>query len=338
MNLKIEKDVLLSKHTTLHVGGVADFFVEVKDKDELVEALLFAKQMTVPLFVLGGGSNVLVRDDGCRGLVIKNSTKGISYTVHGDSVYVSSKSGEILDELVADTVAKNYWGLENLSSIPGTVGATPIQNVGAYGVEVSSLITEVSAINIETEEVKIFSNADCQFSYRNSFFKTPAGRKWIITEVVYKLSMLKNPQLNYGSLKDLSSAKKITLEEIRKEIIKIRSTKFPNYNKVGTAGSFFKNPIIPNEQFITLQAKYPDLPGYYVDENTTKISLGWILDNVCELRGFCRDGVCLYKEQALVLVNETAKKSSTINNFADYIAEQVREKTGIVIAREVTDV
>lgn len=338
MNLKIEKDVLLSSLTTLKVGGVADYFVEVGSVAELVKGLQFAKQTAIPSLILGGGSNILASDEGYRGLVIKNSIKGISYVVHGDNVYVTCGSGEILDDLVSDTVSKNYWGLENLSSIPGTVGATPIQNVGAYGVEVSSFITEVSAINIDTEEVKIFSNSECQFSYRNSFFKTSVGKKWIVTKVVFKLSMLKKPQLTYGSLKDLSLKENLSLEDIRKEVIEIRSTKFPDYNKVGTAGSFFKNTIIPTKQFLSLQEKYPDLPGYSVDEYVTKISLGWVLDNVCNLRGFCRGGVCLYEKQALVLVNESTNKSSDINNFADYIAEQVKEKTGISIEREVTSV
>ncbi|MCA9360401.1 UDP-N-acetylmuramate dehydrogenase [Candidatus Nomurabacteria bacterium] len=338
MNIKVEKNVLLSAHTTLKVGGVADFFVQVDSVEELVEALQFASENNETPLILGGGSNILASDEGFCGLIIKNCIKGLSYTVHGDNVYLYCGSGEVLDEVVADAVSKNYWGLENLSSIPGTVGATPVQNVGAYGVEVSSLITEVSAINSETKEIKNFSNKECDFSYRDSFFKTSEGKKWMITEVVFKLSLIKKPQLDYGTLKTLETLGAVSIDDIRNEIIKIRSVKFPNWHKVGTAGSFFKNPVVSKEVFSDLQAKFPGIQGYPAGETMTKIPLGWVLDNVCNLRGFCMDGVCLYREQALVLVNESAKDAKVIEKFANYVAEVVKEKTGINIEREVTSV
>jgi UDP-N-acetylmuramate dehydrogenase len=338
MKINLEKNVLLSKHNTLKVGGVADYFVTVESKEELIEALQFAKQTATPLFVFGGGSNILVNDAGYRGLVIKNKIAKRSYFVHGENVYVACGSGEVFDEVVTDSVAKNYWGLENLSAIPGSVGATPIQNVGAYGVEVSSIITEVSAVHIDTLEIKNFSNAECKFSYRDSFFKTEAGRKWIIIEVVFKLSLLKNPQLSYGSLSTLDKNSISTSSDVRNEIVKIRSTKFPNWREVGTAGSFFKNPIIKNLDYEALAAKYTDLPGYFVSDQTTKVSLGWILDKICGLKGYSKNGVSLYKEQALVLVNESANSANAIDDFANYVAEVVKEKTGIIIEREVTSV
>ncbi|MCB9810002.1 UDP-N-acetylmuramate dehydrogenase [Candidatus Nomurabacteria bacterium] len=338
MKMEVAKNVLLSEHTTLKVGGVADYMVEVKDESELMEALRFAKQTAMPPLVLGGGSNILASDEGCRGLVIKNRIKGVEYNVHGDNVYVSCGAGEMLDKVIEETVNKNYWGLENLSHIPGTVGATPVQNVGAYGVEVCSLITEVSAINIETEQKNIFSNEECKFSYRDSYFKTNEGKKWIVTKVVFKLSLLKSPKLSYGALQDLEKNKSLTIQDIRNEVIRIRSTKFPDWNNIGTAGSFFKNPIIPNKQFADLLIKYPDLPGYSVDSENTKIALGWVLDNVCSLKGYCENGVCLFKQQALVLINESAKDSATIDDFANFVTEKVKEKIGVDIEREVTKI
>jgi UDP-N-acetylmuramate dehydrogenase len=336
MSVRVEQNISLSAHTTLKVGGLADYFVEVKTLDELQEARLFSKETNVPLAVLGGGSNVLVGDDGYRGLVVKNNLLGISDVVHGEHVYLKVKSGETLDDLVKYAVDKNYWGLENLSAIPGTVGATPIQNVGAYGVEVSHLITEVSAIHKETGEQKIFSNKECLFAYRDSIFKTTSGKRWIITEVVFKLTLTKSPQLEYGNLSELKYIPSLTPLKIREEIIKIRAGKFPNWRQVGTAGSFFKNPIIEITKFDELSSKYPGLVGYEVSETETKVSLGWVLDKVCGLKGYSKNGVCLYKEQALVLVNESAAEAEVINDFAQEVTEKVFQKTGIKIEREVS--
>lgn len=338
MSLRIEKKVSLKGYTTLKVGGVAGYLVEVNAVEDLRQALNFAEQNSAPLLILGEGSNVLISDDGFKGLVIINKIKGVTYQEKGNDVFATFASGEILDEVIADTVSKNYWGLENLSAIPGTVGATPIQNVGAYGVEVSDLIIEIFAINIKTKEEKIFTTTECKFSYRDSFFKTDAGKDWLVLDVTFKLSKVPTPKLTYGSLKELAENKNISLGEIRNEIIKIRSTKFPNWREVGTAGSFFKNPIINNDHYKALLLEYPDLPSYPESENNTKVSLGWILDNVCHLKGFSRDGVSLYEKQALVLINDSATSAKQIDDFADFVKEKVKEKTGIEIEREVRNI
>ncbi len=338
MQIKVEENVPLKDHTTLKVGGPADYFAVVNTKEELTEALIFAKQKSMPPFLLGGGSNVLVGDEGYRGLVIQNKISKRKYVVHGDHVYLACGAGDVLDDVVADSVAKNYWGLENLSAIPGSVGATPVQNVGAYGVEMSSLITEVLVVHKETLETKNFSNKDCNFSYRNSFFKTEEGKNWIITEVVFKLSLIKTPRLDYGSLQALKESKTLSITDVRNEIIKIRSTKFPDWKQVGTAGSFFKNPIIENSIYKELLKDYPDLPGFPVGDERIKVSLGWILDHVCGLKGYSKSGASLYKKQALVLINESSKSAREINSLANYVATVVKEKTGITIEREVTSV
>jgi len=336
MSVQVEENVALSTYTTLKVGGPADHFVEVHNTDELKEVLLFSKEKAVPLSVIGGGSNVLVTDEGFRGLVIKNSLCGIKDIVHSDNVYLRVGAGESLDDLVQYASDKNFWGIENLSAIPGTVGATPIQNVGAYGVEVATMITEVIAINKLTHEEKNFSNKECLFGYRDSYFKTKAGKDWIITEVVFKLTLIKSPQLEYGTLKDLKYIPSLTPAKIREKVISIRSEKFPNWREVGTAGSFFKNPIIRTSEFEALQVRYPAMVGYDLGDGTTKVPLGWILDNICNLKGYCENGVCLYEHQALVLINKNAVSMKVINEFAKEVEKKVEEKTGIKIEREVS--
>lgn len=336
--IKIEQNVSLSQHTTLKAGGVADYFVVVKTELDLKAALTFAKSEKLKVLVIGGGSNILASDEGYRGLVIKNKITGLSYKEKGSAVSLSCGAGEILDVVVSKTARLGYWGLENLSSIPGTVGATPVQNVGAYGVEVSSLIVEVKAINIFTQEKKVFSKNECKFNYRDSFFKTKLGMEWIIVAVVFKLSKKINPKLDYGELKILKSKTNLTPIQIRNKVIKIRAQKFPDWKMVGTAGSFFKNPIISAKKFKQLQAKYPDLPGYIMDDGQVKISLGWALDNICQLRGYCKNGVCLYKNQALVLVNEKNSSAKEIKKFVSFVINEVEKKINILIEQEVRNI
>ena len=237
---------------------------------------------------------------------------------------------------MADVSAKGIWGLENLSHIPGTVGATPIQNVGAYGVEVSSLITSVSAMSISTGEQKIFSNTECQFGYRHSYFKTEAGRDWLIVSVTYELSQSEQSAvLSYADLQSFAATKTdFTATDIRNEIVRIRSAKFPNWEQVGTAGSFFKNPTVNESKLQELLSQYPELPHYPQPDGDTKVSLGWILDKVCGLRGYNKGKVGLSEHQALVLISHGDSASEVID-FVQYVVDQVQQKTKITIEPEV---
>ena len=335
--LEIKKNVLLSHYTTFHIGGVADYFVQVISVEQLKEALLFAAAETnVPPLILGGGSNVLISDAGYRGLVIIISLKGKVYSeVENDKVLLVCMAGEVLDEVIAETGQKNIWGLENLSAIPGSVGATPVQNVGAYGVEVSSLIKSVRAINILTQEEKIFSQAECLFSYRNSFFKTLLGKQWIITEVTFILSHTVSPQLQYADLVELKNKNNLSSLEVRHAVCLIRGNKFPDWNVVGTAGSFFKNPVIPKEQFETLSTLYLGIVGYNQADGMVKVSLGWVLDKVCGLRGYTEGNVSLFEKQALVLVTQKNATAEEVKKFVEKISDMVFLKTNIHIEREV---
>lgn len=338
MMKSLQENIQLSNYTTLHIGGVADYLVEVATKEELKAALSWAKaHTTTPPLVLGGGSNVLISDDGYRGLVIINRLEKLEYKENLEKVFAYVGAGTILDTFISDTVENGYWGLENLSAIPGTVGATPVQNVGAYGVEVGEYIDSVVAVHVDTLEEKIFSKFECAFKYRDSYFKTVEGGKWIITEVAFTLSALATPRTSYADLNLLSNTEP-TQKQIRDTVISIRSKKFPDWNKVGTAGSFFKNPIISKAEFAELQKQYADIVGYEQPNESVKVSLGWVLDRICGLKGYESGSVRLFEKQALVLVAEKNATAEEINLFAKKIEEKVFEKTKIKIEREVKNI
>jgi len=334
MSRTVQKQIALAAHTTLHVGGVADYFAEVTTQEELQQALQFAQQTAVPVCVLGGGSNVLFPDAGYRGLVIKNAICSRQVEQDGSIVMVTVGAGEQWDALVADMCAAGYWGIENLSAIPGTVGATPIQNVGAYGAEVSKVITQVTATNKETGVEKQFTHDECQFGYRDSYFKSVAGKQWIVTTVTFKLSTTPQPNFRYADLQPLQAIKNISPSMVREAVRDIRSVKFPDWSVVGTAGSFFKNPIVSPVDYTRLTKQYPELPAHQLSNGDWKLSLGWILDKVCGLKGFCVAGVCLYQKQALVLTN-TGSSAKDIYTFVELVTKKVFEKTQITIEPEV---
>lgn len=339
--MKIEQNVSLSQYTTLKTGGVADYFAKVVDEHSLLEAIDFAHNNNLKVLVIGEGSNILAADAGYRGLVIKNEIAGVDFgeqSEQGEAVSLCCGAGETLDRVIENTVERGYWGMENLSSIPGTIGATPVQNVGAYGVEVSSLIFSVEAINLKTKNKKVFTKQECNFSYRDSFFKTKIGADWIITKVNFLLSKKQNKKLEYGELKILKQKSNLTALEVRKKVQEIRSSKFPDWTKVGTAGSFFKNPIISEEKFSEIQSKYPDIPGYNLGDDQVKISLGWVLDHICNLRGYCQDGVCLYENQALVLINKNNSSTAEIKKFVLFVQKEVKNKIGVTIEQEVRNI
>ncbi|MBY0309574.1 UDP-N-acetylmuramate dehydrogenase [Patescibacteria group bacterium] len=331
--------VSLARHTTLKVGGEAKYFTRVQSEEELRSAMSFAEQHSLPIFVLGGGSNVLVSDDGFAGVVIQMGIQGIMFAHTGEEVRVTVGAGVVFDEFVAHCVERGYWGLENLSHIPGTVGATPIQNVGAYGVEVGDCIFEVQTLHLKTATERTFSQAECDFDYRSSFFKTTEGSEYVITSVTFILSSSPQPRIDYGDLAmRFAHALPTDPQSVRAHIIAVRSQKFPDWQTVGTAGSFFKNPIIVRSHAESLKAMYPELPLYGVSETHVKCSLGFILDKVCGLKGYREGFVRLYEKQALVLVAETGVRAQDITMFADAISKKVFSATGIVIEREVTSV
>lgn len=338
MGIEVQKNIPLATYTTLGVGGRADFFVEVTTDEELAEAVLFARDKNLSFYILGGGSNVLIVDEGLRGVVIALRSKGISHTEQGDNIVLTVEAGEILDDVVAYAVERDWYGIENLSHIPGTVGASPVQNVGAYGVEVKDVIDSVRALNTETGLFEVVSNTACTFGYRDSFFKSVQGKKYIVTQVIFVLSQQPLLKLTYKDLATQFEHREHppTLQEVRTAVIAIRSGKFPNWHEIGTAGSFFKNPVIENEVYESLVKEYPELPGFVIDDTHTKLSLGWILDKILNLRGYKEGNIATYQKQALVLIADTGATATEVEVFANTIVEKIKHTLNVTVEWEVT--
>jgi len=338
--MQIQEHIPLSGYTTLKVGGPAQYLTEVQSVAELREAVRWAHEHTLPLHILGGGSNVLVPDEGVQGLVIRNLITGIEVREVGDMVHLRAGAGEVFDDVVARACAEGWWGLENLSCIPGSVGATPIQNVGAYGVETAELVHTIDVYDTVTDTETTLTPEVCAFGYRDSRFKHDEGKRYVVTHVTYALSKVPAPRLHYRDLaewqqkRDTEAAS--ALAEIRAAVCAIRSRKFPDWHVVGTAGSFFKNPVISAAEYARLVALYPGLPGHEAGEGMVKVSLGWVLDHVLAVRGVRDGAVGTYEGQALVLVHHGGGSAAEIGAFADGIARRVEDALGITLEREVT--
>ncbi len=330
------RTVSLGKHTTLRVGGDAAAHLEVTSVDDIKAGIEYAATAALPWTVLGGGSNLLVPDEGYSGVVLHMKIAGVTFTdVSPTQVRLTAAAGEDFDAVVNQVVEAGLWGLENLSAIPGSVGATPIQNVGAYGVEVGDLIESVLVYDTSINDVRLIARDACRFGYRDSFFKTPVGRQCIVLAVNFVLSRTANPKLGYKDLAErFGDTATPRLAEIRQAVIDIRSKKFPDWHVVGTAGSFFKNPILSKEDIESLRLIDATIPVYEHGE-AYKVSLGYILDKVCGLRGYTRGHVRLYEAQALVLVADIGATAREVIQFAEHIAEIVFAKTKIKIEWEV---
>jgi UDP-N-acetylmuramate dehydrogenase len=331
--MEIQKNIPLAQYTTFKIGGPASFFCMVTNEDELLRAVEFSKKEKQHLFILGGGSNILIHDRGFNGIVVKICFEGIEY----DGENVSAAAGENWDDLVDETVSKGLYGLENLSAIPGTVGAAPVQNIGAYGAEVGDVITSVRALDTTTMQFVNISKEECKFGYRDSVFKHEKGR-YIITRVNFKLSKTGEVNTSYREVREYVKSHNIenpTPEDIRHAVIEIRWGKLPDWKLWGTAGSFFKNPIVTADHYERLQGEFPGIPGFPEDDGRVKVSLGWILDRVLNVKGLCVGNVCTYEKQALVLVAKPGATSEEVVKLAHELMDQVKEKTGIEIEGEV---
>ena len=342
--MRIREFVSLKKMTTLKIGGVARYFCAVERAEELSEALAFAREKRINLVVFGGGSNVLIADEDIDALIIKIDIKGIGWKEDSEDVLVVAGAGESWDGLVAKAVRRELWGVENLSGIPGTVGAAPIQNIGAYGTEIKETLAWVEVFDTRSGKFRTLSNKECKFGYRDSIFKRPKGKSLIITRVALWLKKSGTPNLEYKDLKerfriyDLRFKKKrLTPLDIRKTVLEIRSRKFPDLRTHGTAGSFFKNPIISQGKFNKLKKKFPDLPGFPIFTRF-KIPLAWILDNVCGLKGFCKGNVTLFEPQPIVIVQNGKASAEEIKSFAKEISDKVKAKTDIDIEWEIQQI
>jgi UDP-N-acetylmuramate dehydrogenase len=344
--MKIQENILLAPFTTFQIGGAALFFTRVSNLVDLQAALAFAESKTsengasLPVLILGGGSNVLISDEGFKGLVIKNEIWGIAEeNVSENLVRIIAGAGEGWDDLVKYTVEeKGLYGMENLSLIPGTVGASPVQNIGAYGVEISDILDYVEVYNPDTKKIEKLTNSECEFGYRQSIFKDKRKNN-IILRVAFLLKKKAEISIAYKDLQKYfeNRLSKPSLCDVRSAIIEIRQKKLPDFSKIGTAGSFFKNVMIPQADYDKLLKKYPLMPAFSATDKSkmVKVPTAWILDNICGFKGVRRGEVGVYENQALVLVNYGKGTAQQIKNLSDEMIASVKEKTGITIVPEV---
>lgn len=335
--LNIQENKVLSFYTTFNIGGLAKYFVEVNDEYEAREAISWAKHKDLEILIIGQGSNMLLPDEDFLGLVIKNNIKGIKEEKMDDNyIIVTAGSGETWDEVVKYSVNKKYWGLENLSYIPGTIGAAPVQNIGAYGVELKDIFYSLRVINFNSLKTEVFKASECNFDYRSSIFKKQLKNKVFISSVSLKLSLEAKPQLNYGSLGKLIKKDIYELEpiDISKAIVEIRKSKLPEPEEWGNSGSFFQNPKIKKDHFEKLKVKYPDIKYYNLDDGLIKVPAGWLIEKA-GWKGKSLGKAGVWEKQALILINLGGASSKDIKKLARTIIADVKEKFDIELIPEV---
>ncbi len=333
--IKVFENKSFKELTTFQIGGSIKYYVEARSKKEVEEAVGFAKKKDLPIFVIGGGSDVLVSDKDFEGLAIKYIGDGVE--IKGN--IVTSQAGKNWDELVADTIDANLQGIECLSGIPGSVGGAPIQNIGAYGQEIKNVFVSLTAFDIKNEKFVEFNNRDCEFGYRESIFKKPDHwQKYVITDVTLKLKERVEPEVKYDSLKNYLLEKGITkptLMEVREAVVFIRSGKFENPKEVGNAGSFFKNPTIDSDQAKKLMDQYPNIPMRDQENGKFKGYAAWLIEEA-GWKGKVYKNAGVSPKHALVLINPEGKASAQdIIELSDMIIKDVDEKFGVKLEREV---
>jgi len=332
--LEIQHNISLKQYNTFGINVNAKRFVSVKTIEDLKEVL----QIDKDIFLISGGSNMLLTKD-INKLVIHIDIKG-KEIVHEDenTVEVSINAGENWHEFVLWCISNNYGGVENLSLIPGNVGTCPIQNIGAYGVEVKDTITQVEALHIESDEIKVFSTEECEFGYRNSIFKNELKGKYILTKVNFKLTKTNhNLNTSYGAIENELTSKEIknpSLKDISDAVIAIRQSKLPDPKEIGNSGSFFKNPVISKSHFEDLQTKYPNIPSYTISETEIKVPAGWLIEQA-GFKGKSFGDYGVHEKQALVLVNYDNASGEDIYNLAKKIQHKIAELFAINLEIEV---
>lgn len=336
--MNIQENYSLKNHNTFSVEVFAKYFAEVKSLDQLTQILRNTSVQKFQLLFLGGGSNVLFTQD-FEGVVLQLNLRGISEKILNDNeVLVTANAGENWHEFVQFCLNKNYGGLENLSLIPGNVGTSPMQNIGAYGTEIKDTFVSCKVLNLETLVVEEFDYEKCQFGYRESIFKREGKGKYVILEVTFKLTRQDHQiKTEYGAIQtELQNlgVENPTIQEVSKAVINIRQSKLPDPQVIGNAGSFFKNPSVPMQQFLEIQKKYSEIPNY-PNGNLVKIPAGWLIEQ-CGWKGKQIGNVASHELQSLVIVNKTGLASGKeIFDFSTMIIESVKEKFGIELEREV---
>lgn len=334
--IKKYSDYSLKKYNSFGIDAKANQFITFSSEADIPELFENIKEKEEVL-VLGGGSNILFTSD-YKGIIFKNEIKGINEEqLNEDEVLISIGAGEVWDDVVNYTVKKNYYGIENLSLIPGNTGAAPIQNIGAYGVELKDVFHSLEGFFINNGEKRIFNLDECKFGYRESIFKNELKGKIIITKVNLKLSKIRKLNTKYISLKNYLIENNLTsptLSQIREAVINIRNSKLPDPKKLGNAGSFFKNPIVTKKIYDELNQKYPNLSYFISEDGLYKISAGWLIEK-CGLKGIRMGNVGTHVNQALVIVNYGGATGKEILKFVENIQTKVFNEFGILLEPEV---
>ena len=334
----METNVNLQSLNSFGFKAIAKLFIEINDIDELKHLIATPEFKAEKHLILSGGNNILFTNDFFDGIVILMNNKGIE-VIHGDDddVIVRAQAGEDWPEFVKLMASKGYYGVENLAHIPGKVGAAPIQNIGAYGMELKDSFLQCHALNLSTGKIQVFTNEACCFGYRESIFKHELKGQYIIISVDFQLSKQGNLKLEYGNIKSYLAEHDMeqpTLLQLHDAICAIRDAKLPNVKELGSAGSFFKNPVIGAEQFEALQKQHPDIPQYPDAEGMVKIPAGWLIEKA-GWKGWRNEHVSVYEKQALVLVHYGGGKGQDIVELAQKIQQSVEEKFGVQISPEV---
>ena len=334
-NMILENNKSLLNHNTFMVNCFAEQFISVKKEQDIIDVIKILNKNKKKHFILGGGSNILFTKD-ISGVIIQNKLAGIKIIKEDElTATIRVGSGVIWNDFVKWSIERNLWGIENLILIPGTVGAAPIQNIGAYGVEIKDVFKNLKAYHLKTGEKKIFSKKDCLFGYRDSIFKNKLKNKFFISEIEVVLQKKDNPILTYENLKFefKNKQKELTIKNISDVISEIRNRKLPDPNKLGNCGSFFKNPIINEEEFQVLKKKFPEIK-YFKKNNKVKLSAGWLIEQ-CGWKGKKINDCGVYEKQALVLVNFGRASGSEIKSLAEKIKKDILNKFNVKLEEEV---
>jgi len=323
--------ITLTSLNTLGLNQRCTSLVEVTSKEALIKTCIMLYQQQTPMFILGGGSNVVFTDD-YQGTVVKVSTVGIEIQEDDDFYYLTAQAGENWHQLVEYCLTKHIYGLENMALIPGTVGAAPIQNIGAYGVEFSQHCYRVEALLLDTGKLVYFENEQCQFGYRESIFKQQLKNKAVITAVTFKLAKDWQAVVNYGPLQQFDPAN-VVAQQIFDCVCQVRKSKLPDPNVLGNVGSFFKNPLVSKENYLTLKQCHTELVAYEQADGRVKLAAGWLIEQA-GLKGVQIGDAAVHNEQALVLVNLGQATGAQICELAQYVIRHVYEKFAIKLQPE----
>lgn len=335
--MTIHENYSLQKFNTFGIEASARYFVDFNSTNEISSFIQEGKFAKLPQLILGGGSNLLLTQN-YNGIVLHNKLRGISVVNEtAEHVFVKSAAGELWHNFVLYCIEKNYAGIENLSLIPGCVGASPMQNIGAYGVEIKDVFFELEAMHLKDATQKKFNAQECEFGYRESVFKRKLKNQFIITSVTFRLN--KHPKFNtsYGAIeKELEAmqVKDMSISAISKAVCNIRSSKLPNPAEIGNAGSFFKNPVVQTSKFDLLKKEFPEIVGYKNSDTETKLAAGWLIEQ-CGWKGYRLGDAGVHKNQALVLVNYKNATGKEIYDLSQHILDSVKAKFEVDLEREV---